>query len=113
VDGKRSVVARQINVNALAGAVTTLLLDISGTLNNVIAALGLSTSCLLDTSLGESNELTCPAAQALAFAQPLVAALSNLLLALAVVVNDLLAVVQQLLNGLLIGLSAALAGLVL
>lgn len=37
---------RQLNVNALAQAVTTLLMNISGALNNVISALGLSTSSL-------------------------------------------------------------------
>ncbi|MCJ1480478.1 hypothetical protein MMC06_000633 [Schaereria dolodes] len=49
----------------------------------------------------------------LGIAAPLTTALSNLLLALEVVVNDLLAVVQELVDGLLTGLSAALAGLVL
>ena len=52
-------------------------------------------------------------AATLGIAAPLTTALSNLLLALEVVVNDLLAVVQELVDGLLTGLSAALAGLVL
>ncbi|KAI9880451.1 MAG: hypothetical protein M1830_003093 [Pleopsidium flavum] len=91
--GKRSLLERQASAQALAGIVTTLLLDISGALNNVISTLGLTTL--------------------LGFAAPLTTALSNLLLALAVVVNNLLAIVQQLVDGLLIGLSAALRGLVL
>ena len=106
------MVARQLNVNALAGAVTTLLMDISGALNNVISALGLSMSSFRNF-LMNIERLTYPLAQALAFAQPLVIALSNLLLALEVVVNNLLQIVRQLVDGLLIGLSAALAGLVL
>ena len=44
--GKRSLLERQASANALAGIVTTLLLDISGALNNVIATLGLSKSSL-------------------------------------------------------------------
>jgi hypothetical protein len=43
----------------------------------------------------------------------LTTALSNLLLALEVVVNDLLAVVQELVDALLTGLSVGLAGLTL
>lgn len=56
--------------------------------------------------------MNCPAA-ALAFARPLVLALSNLLLSLAVVVDNPLVVVRQLVGALLVGLSAALAGLIL
>ncbi|KAL9100493.1 MAG: hypothetical protein Q9187_009357 [Circinaria calcarea] len=90
----KPIAARQVtSPTSLANIILTLLLDLSGTLNNVIAGLGLTA--------------------ALAFAQPLVLALSNLLLSLAVVVDNLLVVVRQLVGALLIGLSAALAGLIL
>ena len=49
----------------------------------------------------------------LSFLTPLVGSLSGLLLSLEAVVNNLLALVQQLVDGLLTGLSVGLAGLVL
>lgn len=52
-------------------------------------------------------------AAALSFLGPLVLSLSGLLAALIPVVNNLLAIVQALLDGILGGLSLALAGLVL
>ena len=52
-------------------------------------------------------------AATLSFLGPLVGSLSALIAALIPVVNNLLAVVQQLLDGILGGLSIALAGLVL
>ncbi|KAK6498329.1 hypothetical protein TWF481_010920 [Arthrobotrys musiformis] len=85
---------RQVAPTDLAGAVTLLLLEISGTLNGVITALGLKV--LLAGTLGG-----------------LVASLSGLLLALIPVVNNLLELVRDLLDGLLLGLSAALAGLII
>lgn len=66
-------------------------MQVSTALNSIIAALGLTA--------------------ALAIAQPLVIALSNLLLALQVVVDDLLIIVRQLVDALLTGLSLALVGL--
>lgn len=78
---------------AIAQLITTLLVQVSTALNAVVAALGLTA--------------------ALAIAQPLVIALSNLLLALEVVVDDLLIIVRQLVDALLTGLSLALAGLIL
>ncbi|KAI9811240.1 MAG: hypothetical protein M1827_005572 [Pycnora praestabilis] len=73
-------VRQAADTNELAALVEDLLLDISGALNNIIATLGLT---------GLLNFLT-----------PLVGSLSNLLLALEVVVNNLLAIVQALLDGL-------------
>jgi len=81
------------NTTEIATLIEELLLDISGSLNNVIATLGLTAT--------------------LGFLGPLVFSLSGLLLSLELVVNNLLAVVQELLDGLLTGLSVALAGLVL
>ncbi|KAK6360992.1 hypothetical protein TWF730_007107 [Orbilia blumenaviensis] len=88
------IVARQAAPTDLANLVTLLLLEISGTLNAVITALGLK-ALLAGTLSG------------------LVAALSGLLLALVPVVDNLLELVRRLLDGLLIGLSAALAGLII
>jgi len=90
---KRDLLKRQADATALATLVFDLILDISGALNNIIATLGL-------TSL-------------LSFLTPLVASLSGLLLSLEVVVNNLLALVQQLVDGLLTGLSVGLAGITL
>jgi len=86
-----SKLVRRQTSTALASLVEDLLLEVSGALNNIISTLGL-------TSLLSSLE-------------PLVSALSGLLLALEVVVNDLLALVEQLLDGLLTGLSVGLSGL--
>ena len=116
---------------AIAAAVTELLLEISGTLNAVITALGLSKSsffCVLwtyrfslhflwertryyEVSGFETDFLYSGAA--LVIAAPLTAALSLLLSVLGLVVNGLLTLVTGLLDGLLLGLSAALAGLLL
>lgn len=87
------IVARQAPTD-LAGVIVNLLIEISSALNNVIATLGLS--ALLAGTLGG-----------------LVTALSGLLLALVPVVDNLLELVRRLLNGLLIGLSAALLGLII
>ncbi|MCJ1300217.1 hypothetical protein MMC08_003012 [Hypocenomyce scalaris] len=89
---KKSLDKRQ-DTTELATLVEDLILDISGALNNVIAQFGLTTT--------------------LSFLGPLVSSLSGLLASLEVVVNDLLAVVQELLDGLLTGLSLGLAGLTL
>lgn len=86
-----SKLVRRDTSTALASLVEDLFLEISGALNNIVSTLGL-------TSL-------------LSSLQPLVSSLSGLLLALEVVVNDLLALVQQLLDGLLTGLSVGLSGL--
>jgi len=86
-------VRQSASPTAIALAIESILLDLSGTLNGVIASLGL-------TSL-------------LGFLTPLTTALSGLIAALEVVVDDLLAVVEELLNGILTGLIIALAGLVL
>ena len=67
-----------------------ILSELSGTLNNVIEVLG------LDTLLGLGG---------------LTGALSGLVAALQVVVDDLLAVVKLLLDGVLTDLSVALAGI--
>ncbi|KAF3937137.1 hypothetical protein ABW19_dt0206087 [Dactylella cylindrospora] len=92
---KRSdvIIARQAPTD-LAGVLVNLLIEISSTLNGVINALGLG--ALLAGTLGG-----------------LVTALSGLLLALVPVVDNLLELVRRLLDGLLIGLSAALLGLII
>ncbi|KAK0259005.1 hypothetical protein LTS09_006293 [Friedmanniomyces endolithicus] len=87
-----SVVRRQTEA-ALAGLVENLLLELSGALNRIVGTLGLT------SLLGSLN--------------PLVSSLSALLLSLEPVVNNLLALVQQLVDGLLTGLSVGLSGLVL
>ncbi|KAL8961366.1 MAG: hypothetical protein Q9193_002068, partial [Seirophora villosa] len=87
VDEEDALAKRQLNPadpTGLATAVTLILLEVGGALNNIIAVLGLS---------------------------PLVASLSLLLASLIPVVNDLLALVGALLSGVLGGLSLALAGL--
>lgn len=92
-----------------------LLLDISGALNNIIADLGLSKYLVLSLPLNflQHGPNWFFVAATLSFLGPLVGSLSALLLALDGVVDQLLALVKQLLDGLLIGLSLALAGLVL
>ena len=80
-----------ITIPVLVGQISDLLFELSGTLNAIIAAFGL-------TGL-------------LAFLNPLTTGLSGLFLALALVVDGLLVAVGILLNGILIGLSVALAGL--
>ncbi|TKA83757.1 hypothetical protein B0A55_00067 [Friedmanniomyces simplex] len=86
-------VARRQTEAALASLVENLLLEVSGALNGIVGTLGLT------SLLGSLN--------------PLVSSLSGLLLSLETVVNNLLALVQQLLDGLLTGLSVGLAGLTL
>ncbi|KAK9776119.1 hypothetical protein SCAR479_07339 [Seiridium cardinale] len=84
---------RQLDVLAVAALIAALLVEISATLDAVIAALGIGAL--------------------LGFLNPLTGALSALILALTVVIDGLLVVVTALLNTLLIGLSLALAGLTL
>jgi len=90
---KRDAIVPRQSATNLANEIVTLLTEISGALNNVLATLGLS------SLLGPLG--------------PLVNSLSLLLLALDVVVDQLLALVRQIVDGLLIGLSLALAGLIL
>jgi len=78
---------------AIGALITALLVAISNAVNGIVASLGLTA--------------------ALGLLEPLTGALSNLLLALEVVVDDLLTIVQELVDGLLTALSAALAGLIL
>lgn len=82
-----------VTIPILVDQIAALLFELSGTLNLVIAALGL-------TGL-------------LAFLNPLTTGLSALFLALALVVDGLLVAIGILLNGILVGLSVALAGLTL
>ncbi|KAL8993645.1 MAG: hypothetical protein Q9169_006194 [Polycauliona sp. 2 TL-2023] len=87
---------RQVNPADPTGLVTTLtliLLEVGGALNNIIAILGLTAT--------------------LSFLGPLVASLSLLLASLIPVVSNILILVGALVNGILGGLSLALAGLVL
>jgi hypothetical protein len=92
--GKAKMVKRQgISLQGIVDQIAALLLELSGTLNGIIAVLGL-------TGL-------------LAFLNPLTSGLSGLILALALVVDGLLVAVGILLNTVLIGLSVALAGLTL
>ncbi|KAJ9197958.1 hypothetical protein DTO166G4_5655 [Paecilomyces variotii] len=93
---KNSTIATRQTVDLdidLAPLVTNLLLEVSGTLDNVISSLGLPAT--------------------LSFLGPLVGSLGGLLASLEVVVNQLLALVKQLLDGLLTGLSEGLTGLAL
>ncbi|KAK5720397.1 hypothetical protein LTR17_015034 [Elasticomyces elasticus] len=87
-----SIVRRQTEA-ALAGLVENLLLEVSGALNSIVGTLGLT------ALLGSLN--------------PLVSSLSGLLLSFENVVDNLLTIVRELLDGLLTGLSVGLAGLVL
>jgi hypothetical protein len=84
---------RQADATAIADLIAMLLLELSGTLNGVIAALG------LESLLG--------------FLDPLTTGLSGLILALEVIVDGLLVAVGILVDGILTGLSVALAGLTL
>lgn len=104
-----SKLVRRQTSTALASLVEDLLLEVSGALNNIISTLGLSKHMARKTSINDNaNVIT---ASLLSSLEPLVSALSGLLLALEVVVNDLLALVEQLLDGLLTGLSVGLSGL--
>ncbi|KAK5170900.1 uncharacterized protein LTR77_004044 [Saxophila tyrrhenica] len=78
---------------ALADLVAGLLEEVSGALNNIVATLGLT------SLLGSLN--------------PLVNSLSALLISLRNVVDNLLILVKQIVDGLLTGLSIGLAGLTL
>ncbi|KAL8825091.1 MAG: hypothetical protein Q9191_004625 [Dirinaria sp. TL-2023a] len=80
-------------LGSLAAELALILAEIGGALNTIIASLGLAAT--------------------LALLGPLVATLSALLASLIPVVNDLLATVAGLLDGVLGGLSAALAALLL
>ncbi|KAL6715419.1 hypothetical protein ACLMJK_006380 [Lecanora helva] len=91
------LVKRQADPTGLAAELALLIEEIGGALNNIIATLG----------------LTNRTAATLSFLGPLVGSLSGLLASLIPVVNNLLALVQALLDGVLGGLSLALAGLVL
>ncbi|KAL8670637.1 MAG: hypothetical protein Q9168_004831 [Polycauliona sp. 1 TL-2023] len=77
----------------LATTLTLILLEVGGALNNIIAILGLTAT--------------------LSFLGPLVASLSGLLASLIPVVDNILILVGALVDGILGGLSLALAGLVL
>lgn len=104
-----SKLVRRQTSTALASLVEDLLLEVSGALNNIVSTLGLSKHMARKQPINDNaNEVT---ASLLSSLDPLVSALSGLLLALEVVVNDLLALVQQLLDGLLTGLSVGLSGL--
>ena len=81
---------RQSNTGVIVTILGDILSELSGTLNNVIEVLG------LETLLGLGG---------------LTGALSGLVAALQVVVDDLLAVVKLLLDGVLTDLSVALAGI--
>jgi len=87
------VKARAASTVQIAGVVQNLLLDLDGALQNVESTLGL-------------DSLRSPL-------DSLVLSLSGLLIALDRVVDNLLAVVKRLVDGLLIGLAAGLAGIVL
>lgn len=100
---KRSLQARQDDAASLATLVEDLILDISGALNNIIATLGLSKSCLVVSDIC-ALVLMPLLASLLGSLTPLVSSLSGLLASLEVVVNNLLALVQALLDGLLTGL---------
>ncbi|KAK3071052.1 hypothetical protein LTR53_009362 [Teratosphaeriaceae sp. CCFEE 6253] len=88
-----SPLARRQTEAALAALVENLLLEVGGALNGIIGTLGLT------ALLGSLN--------------PLVGSLSALLLSLENVVDNLLTLVRELVDGLLTGLSVGLAGLVL
>ena len=82
---------QDVTIPTIIAQITALLLELSGTFNAIIAALGL-------TGL-------------LSFLNPLTGGLSALLVALTLVIDGLLVAVGLLLNGLLLGLSVALAGI--
>ena len=110
-----AIQARQDALTGLPAELALIIEEIGGALNEIIATLGLSTfSYSLAQSFSCSSLITfSKIAATLSFLGPLVASLSGLLASLIPVVNDLLAVVEELLDGILGGLSAALAGLVL
>lgn len=113
---KRTLEERQTDLSSLAGSVYALLVEISSTLNGVITAVGLSGKSFIHYSYcPPASKVLTPSRAGLIGGSlgPLVASLSALLLALESVVDNLLALVKELLDGLLTGLSAALAGLVI
>jgi len=87
----RSLVTRQADGNAIAAALAVLLEELGGTLNSVIATLGLQTL--------------------LGFLSPLQLSLAGLVSALQLLVDNLLVLVKQLVDGLLSGLTLTLLGL--
>ncbi|CAF9921321.1 hypothetical protein IMSHALPRED_005146 [Imshaugia aleurites] len=87
-----ALASRQATVS-LPGELALIIEEIGGTLNEIIATLGLTTT--------------------LSFLGPLVTSLGALVASLIPVVNNLLAVVEELLDGILGGLSVALLGLTL
>ncbi|KAF6221960.1 hypothetical protein HO133_001928 [Letharia lupina] len=87
-----TLVSRQATVS-LPGELAMIIEEIGGTLTEIVATLGLTTT--------------------LSFLGPLVTSLGELVASLIPVVNNLLAVVEELLDGVLGGLSAALLGLTL
>ena len=64
-------------------------------------------------SVAQATKLIRPVAEAQSLLSPLGSSLSALLLSLELVVNNLLAVVQEIVDSLLTGLSIGLAGLFL
>lgn len=101
----------------LATIVSTLLIEISSTLNGIIGTLGLGELVKIKSSMSNGGvpdaNLTCTTGSLLGSLNPLVGSLSALLIALRNVVDNLLELVQEILNGLLTGLSIGLAGLIL
>jgi len=91
--GSESTKKLRARQDALQSALTALLTEIDGIASTLVTDLGLGST--------------------LSILSPLTSALSNLLLALEVVVNDLLALVQEIVDDLLNGLSSGLAGLTL
>ncbi|KAK4695627.1 hypothetical protein P7C71_g2153, partial [Lecanoromycetidae sp. Uapishka_2] len=87
------MIKRQDAATGLPAELALIIEEIGGALNEIIATLGLTAT--------------------LSFLGPLVTSLSGLLASLIPVVNNLLTVVEELLDGILGGLSVALADLVL
>ncbi|KAI4169598.1 MAG: hypothetical protein LQ346_008952 [Caloplaca aetnensis] len=112
---------RQLNPldpTGLATTLTLILLEVGGALNNIIAILGLSKFLHATPPLSWPMDVLAKkwaahTAATLSFLGPLVASLSLLIASLIPVVDNILALVGALLNGVLGGLSLALAGLVL
>lgn len=107
---------RQVDVLAIAALIAALLVEISATLDAVIAVLGIGTFSVISAKhlYHKFYKLTVSVrftGALLGYLNPLTAGLSALILALTVVIDGLLVVVTALLNTLLIGLSVALAGL--
>lgn len=105
------MVKRQDPATGLPAELALIIEEIGGALNEIIATLGLSKSTTLIFCRAKYADHGIAAT--LSFLGPLVASLSVLLASLIPVVNNLLTVVEELLDGILGGLSIALAGLVL